>query len=344
MAGTGIACDQGRGLLTGGIMNELISAPATWTASMESPVSEHGNLWAIVLAGGEGVRLRSLTRRLYGYDRPKQYAALVGARSLLRQTLDRVGLLIPPERTVVVTLASHARYVEAELRGAPRPHVLAQPYDRGTAAGIFLPAHWIRLRDPDATVVVFPSDHFVLVRLHVPRGRRGEIRRSSPGADHRPRRSGHGARGGVRLDRAWRDRGLDAPGSTAPDPPLSREAVPGAGGHPLSGWLPLEHVRVRGESGRSRRGRSPLRAPPARPIDPNGSLPRRSARAVGHSTGLSVRADGKFLPGRPGVRRPAPRGVEGADADMVRSRHAGAGRGNPAAARRLHLVARELTR
>ncbi|HWM78355.1 MAG TPA: sugar phosphate nucleotidyltransferase, partial [Methylomirabilota bacterium] len=113
---------------------------------MESSVSENGNLWAIVLAGGEGVRLRALTRRLYGDDRPKQYAALVGARSLLRQTLDRVGLLIPPERTVVVTLASHARYVEAELRGAPRPHVLAQPYDRGTAAGIFLPAHWIRLR------------------------------------------------------------------------------------------------------------------------------------------------------------------------------------------------------
>jgi mannose-1-phosphate guanylyltransferase len=143
-------------------MNELTSAPATWTASMESPVSGHGNLWAIVLAGGEGMRLRGLTRRLYGDDRPKQYAALVGARSLLRQTLDRVGLLIPPERTVVVTLASHARYVEAELRGAPRPHVLAQPYDRGTAAGIFLPAHWIRLRDPEATVVVFPADHFVL--------------------------------------------------------------------------------------------------------------------------------------------------------------------------------------
>jgi mannose-1-phosphate guanylyltransferase len=99
---------------------------------------------------------------LYGDERPKQYAAVVGARSLLRQTLDRVGLLIPAERTVVATLASHARYVEAELRGAPRPHVLAQAYDRGTAAGVLLPAHWIKARDADATVVVFPSDHFVL--------------------------------------------------------------------------------------------------------------------------------------------------------------------------------------
>jgi mannose-1-phosphate guanylyltransferase len=143
-------------------MAELMCAPATLPVSMDSPTPDQGSLWAIVLAGGEGMRLRSVTRRIYGDDRPKQFAALVGARSLLRQTLDRVGALIPPERTVVVTLTSHARYVEADLREAPRPHVLAQPCDRGTAAGVLLPAHWIRNRDADATVVVFPSDHFVL--------------------------------------------------------------------------------------------------------------------------------------------------------------------------------------
>jgi mannose-1-phosphate guanylyltransferase len=131
-------------------------------APLDSLTHQKGSLWAIVLAGGEGVRLRSVTRRLYGEARPKQYAALVGARSLLRQTLDRIGLLVPPDRTVVVTLASHARFVEAELREAQRPHVLAQPYDRGTAAGVLLPAHWIKNRDADAMVVVFPSDLFVL--------------------------------------------------------------------------------------------------------------------------------------------------------------------------------------
>ncbi len=143
-------------------MNELMCTPATSPASMDSLTTDKGSLWAIVLAGGEVVRLRSVTRRLYGDDRPKQYAALIGARSLLRQTLDRIGALIPPERTVVVTLASHAPYVETELRGADRPHVLAQSCDRGTAAGVLLPAHWIRRRDADVTVVVFPSDHFVL--------------------------------------------------------------------------------------------------------------------------------------------------------------------------------------
>ena len=126
------------------------------------PVSpEGGHLWAIVLAGGEGVRLRPLTRELYGEPRPKQYAALTGSASLLRQTLDRVGRLVPRERTVIVTLASHARYFAPEMSGLEGFHVLAQPSDRGTGAGVLLPVHFIHARDPEATVAVFPVDHFI---------------------------------------------------------------------------------------------------------------------------------------------------------------------------------------
>lgn len=120
------------------------------------------NLWAVVLAGGEGVRLRPLTRRLYGEDRPKQYAAILDSRSLLRQTLDRIGLAVPGERIVVSGLRSHARYFREEFGRAPALRLLIQPADRGTAAGVFLPVHWIAWRDPDAIVALFPCDHFVL--------------------------------------------------------------------------------------------------------------------------------------------------------------------------------------
>jgi mannose-1-phosphate guanylyltransferase len=131
-----------------------------WGAAVES--SERGSLWAVVLAGGEGTRLRPLVRHLCGDERPKQFSPLLGARTLLRQTLDRVGLQIPLEQIVVVTLQAHARYLERELGEKPRPHVLSQPESRGTAAGILLAAQWIEARDPGATLLCFPSDHLVL--------------------------------------------------------------------------------------------------------------------------------------------------------------------------------------
>jgi len=118
--------------------------------------------WAIVLAGGEGRRLRSLTRYVCGDDRPKQFAALLGGRSLLRQTLDRIRPRIPISRTVVVTHMRDAEYVAEEFGRGEAPECLLQPEDRGTAAAILWAAHVIRQRDPDAVAVVFPSDHYVV--------------------------------------------------------------------------------------------------------------------------------------------------------------------------------------
>jgi mannose-1-phosphate guanylyltransferase len=124
--------------------------------------SSVGQLWGIVLAGGEGVRLRTLARRICGDDRPKQYIPLLGKRTLLRQTLDRVAIEIPPDRTTVITLRSHSGYFAESSGGLRPPHVLVQPADRGTAAAILLSAHWVAEQDADATMAVFPSDHFVL--------------------------------------------------------------------------------------------------------------------------------------------------------------------------------------
>jgi mannose-1-phosphate guanylyltransferase len=117
--------------------------------------------WAIVLAGGQGTRLAPLVQRIHQDGRPKQYAVLVGSRSLLRRTLDRIALAVARTRTVVVATKSHAPFLAAELGGSDAPKTLVQPSDLGTAAGILLPVHWTLRRDPKAIVAVFPSDHFI---------------------------------------------------------------------------------------------------------------------------------------------------------------------------------------
>jgi len=134
--------------------------PLSETVSIGS--SSGGSLWGVVLAGGEGMRLRALARRICGDDRPKQYVPLLEERTLLRQTLDRIALGIPPSRTAVITLRSHAGYFVQAMGGLRDSHVLVQPADRGTAAAILLSAHWVAAHDADAIAAIFPSDHFVL--------------------------------------------------------------------------------------------------------------------------------------------------------------------------------------
>jgi mannose-1-phosphate guanylyltransferase len=117
--------------------------------------------WGIVLAGGEGNRLRRLTRYIAGDQCPKQFCRVTGDRTLLGQTLARIAPLIAPDRTVVVGNRAHAGYLCRDLPG-PVPQALLQPSNKGTGPGILWPVHWVSWRDPEAIVAVFPSDHFVL--------------------------------------------------------------------------------------------------------------------------------------------------------------------------------------
>lgn len=118
------------------------------------------DLWTIVLAGGEGTRLRSLTRALYGTDLPKQFATIQGGRSLLATTLARASRWSAPERTLVVVAKERADLARSQFPDT-RIDCVAQPANIGTGPGILLPLARVLARDPRAHVVILPSDHYV---------------------------------------------------------------------------------------------------------------------------------------------------------------------------------------
>ncbi|MEW6298367.1 MAG: sugar phosphate nucleotidyltransferase [Thermodesulfobacteriota bacterium] len=122
---------------------------------------EH-KLWGIVLAAGEGTRVRPFLQRLCGGRGIKQFCAVIGRRSMLEHTLARVERLIPRERIVVVVSQHHRDEAARQLAHWPAENVVYQPANRDTLPGILLPLAHITYRSPLATVAVFPSDHFIL--------------------------------------------------------------------------------------------------------------------------------------------------------------------------------------
>lgn len=123
--------------------------------------SQAGQLWGIVLAGGNGTRVRGFLSQLCNNRGIKQYCAVVGRRSMLEHTLARVEMLIPRQRILVVVSEDHQPEISQQLAHWPSENVIVQPENRDTTAGILLPLVHIARRDPHALISVFPSDHFV---------------------------------------------------------------------------------------------------------------------------------------------------------------------------------------
>ena len=126
---------------------------------MNSSATTWANTWAIVLAAGEGRRLQSLTTTEAGVAIPKQYCSLRGGPSLLREALQRAKTIASPANICIVVASHHKRWWDAELAAEPKSNVIVQPGNRGTANGILLPLLHIMARDPEARIVLLPSDH-----------------------------------------------------------------------------------------------------------------------------------------------------------------------------------------
>src|ERR1700751_3531801 len=79
--------------------------------------------WAIILAGGDGTRLQSMTRNITGDDRPKQFVPVIGGSTLLDQTRSRVALSVLPGRTLYVVTEKHRRFYHS-LTQSVSPNLL----------------------------------------------------------------------------------------------------------------------------------------------------------------------------------------------------------------------------
>jgi mannose-1-phosphate guanylyltransferase len=120
-----------------------------------------GDSWALVLAGGEGSRLQSLTTLASGLAVPKQFCSFGGGPSLFNDALRRASVIAPAERACAIVSEHHARWWQSLPMSVPKENLIVQPRNRGTAIGILLPLLRILHRDPNASLMVLPSDHFV---------------------------------------------------------------------------------------------------------------------------------------------------------------------------------------
>ena len=116
---------------------------------------------ALILAGGDGVRLSAFTREVFGYHLPKQFCPMFEGKTLLEQTIRRVSLLVPPSQTLTVLNRAHRQFYTPLLSGTASRNLLVQPENRGTAPAIL--SALLRLAETGHTgpVAIFPSDHYI---------------------------------------------------------------------------------------------------------------------------------------------------------------------------------------
>jgi mannose-1-phosphate guanylyltransferase len=116
--------------------------------------------WTLALAGGDGVRLSEYVERRFGRRIPKQYCCLLGERSMLEHTLERLNEITLPSRTLTVIGTHHGDFAYPQLRGKS-DHVFRQPASRDTGLALYVALAMIKRWTPNALVTITPTDHYV---------------------------------------------------------------------------------------------------------------------------------------------------------------------------------------
>lgn len=114
--------------------------------------------YALILAGGSGTRFWPLSRNA----KPKQLLDLFGKGSMLRQAVDRVTGLLPPENVFILTNSLQEAEVRKQVPEIPAGNIVAEPARRDTAPAVALGVALVAARDPQANMIVLPSDALIL--------------------------------------------------------------------------------------------------------------------------------------------------------------------------------------
>lgn len=117
--------------------------------------------WALILAGGDGSRLRSLTSQISGDPRPKQFCPIVDGETLLDGTRRRVDLLTRPDQQVVVVTRAHEPYYRGLGQELAPDRLVVQPSNLGTGPGVLYPLLRIQRLAGNVPLAIFPSDHYI---------------------------------------------------------------------------------------------------------------------------------------------------------------------------------------
>jgi mannose-1-phosphate guanylyltransferase len=117
------------------------------------------NNYCVIMAGGIGSRFWPMSRTAF----PKQFHDILGVgRTLIQQTFDRFRTLCPTENILIVTNERYRDLVQSQLPELAANQILCEPFMRNTAPCVAYAAHRIQASNPDARMVVAPSDHLIL--------------------------------------------------------------------------------------------------------------------------------------------------------------------------------------
>ena len=120
-------------------------------------MNEKKNLYVVIMAGGKGTRFWPRSREKC----PKQFLNIVGQKSMLQQTVDRVRPVIDFDKILVVTSQEQSLLVQEQLPDLPASNILVEPMGKNTAPCLGLAAVYISRMEPKSLMCALPADHLI---------------------------------------------------------------------------------------------------------------------------------------------------------------------------------------